>query len=116
MVRGLRGRVPLWLRPGRLRECTYPYHSLRYRVRRADSVRTLRRLQRSRTESAIPGYQSVQRPQVTKTLAKTASDGSGAGPSEALPVYSYKDYERPACVVYTKNEEEVNDLVGCLYG
>jgi len=47
---------------------------------------------------------------------KTASDASGKGPSEALPVYSYKDYEHPAFVVYTKNEGEANDLIGCLHG
>lgn len=81
---------------------------------RTDSVHALHRLQRSKTESTIPGYQDAQRPRVAKPLAKTTSLASGARPSSA--VYSYKDYEDPAFVVYTKNEEEANDLIGCLHG
>lgn len=58
----------------------------------------------------------MQRPRVAKTLTKTASDASGVKSSSSLPVYSYKDYEDAPFVVYTKNEEEANDLVGCLHG
>lgn len=47
---------------------------------------------------------------------KTASGTSGTDPSPTLPVYSYKDYENHPFVVYTRNEEEVNDLIGCLHG
>ena len=47
---------------------------------------------------------------------KTTSDASGTGPPLKLPVYSYKDHERHPFVVYTKNEDEVNDLIGCLFG
>ena len=115
MVRRSRRRIPLWLRPGRHLDRTRPYfHSAP--ASGTDSVRTLRRLQRSKTESVIPGYQDAQRPRVTKALTKAASDASGTGTSPALPVYSYKDYEAHPIVVYTKNEDEVNDLVGCLYG
>ncbi|KAJ3556537.1 hypothetical protein NP233_g11955 [Leucocoprinus birnbaumii] len=36
--------------------------------------------------------------------------------SDKLPVYSYKDYDRPkAFVVYTRHEEETNDLIDGLY-
>ncbi|KAF9447045.1 ribonuclease H-like protein [Macrolepiota fuliginosa MF-IS2] len=36
-------------------------------------------------------------------------------PSEGtLPIYSYKDYGPKPCVVYTRNEEEANDLVDSL--
>ncbi|KAF9645234.1 ribonuclease H-like protein [Thelephora ganbajun] len=82
----------------------------------AETGKAPRLLQRSKTESAIPGYQDTQRHRVTKTLTKSTSDTSGTGPSSSLSVYSYKDYEDHPIVVYTKNEEEANDLVGCLYG
>jgi hypothetical protein len=78
-----------------------------------DSCWAFHRLQRSKTEPAIPGYQDAQRSRASKALTKTTSD---AGPSNTLPVYSYKDHEDPAIVVYTKNEEEANDLIGCLHG
>lgn len=49
-------------------------------------------------------------------MTKTPSDASGAGPTGTLPLYSYKDHKDPAFVVYTKNEEETDDLIGCLHG
>ncbi|KAF9781270.1 ribonuclease H-like domain-containing protein [Thelephora terrestris] len=79
----------------------------------AETGKAPRQLQRSKTEPAIPGYQDAQRSRASKALTKTTSD---AGPSNTLPVYSYKDHEDPAIVVYTKNEEEANDLIGCLHG
>jgi hypothetical protein len=74
------------------------------------------RLQRSKAKSAIPGYQDAQRSRVLKALTKTISNASGTGPSNSLPVYLDKDHEDPTTVVYTKNEEETNDLIGCLHG
>jgi hypothetical protein len=56
-------------------------------------------------ESTIPKYQDTPWYQATKTVAKTTSDVSITS-----PVYLYKDYNNPAIMVYTKNEEEVNDL------
>lgn len=47
---------------------------------------------------------------------KTTSDTTGTGSTPKFPVYSYKDYKDHPFVVYTKNEDEANDLIGCLIG
>lgn len=31
-----------------------------------------------------------------------------------LPIYSYKDYQPQPAIVYTRHEEEANDLIQCL--
>ena len=58
----------------------------------------------------------MQRSKVTRTLMEAESGPSGTGPLPILPVYSYKSCENPPIAVYTRNEEEVNDLVGTLRG
>lgn len=43
---------------------------------------------------------------------KPSSSSSPPVPTEELPLYSYKDYTNPKPVlVYTKHEDETNDLI-----
>jgi hypothetical protein len=52
--------------------------------------------------------------------ARTTSQRSAKNEDDAailaLPVFSYKDYTPAPTVVYTRHEEEANDLVECLAG
>jgi hypothetical protein len=55
----------------------------------------------------------------TKVSAQSPSvisiDAEAPLTQETLPIYSYKDYTAPkAVLVYTKHEEETNELVACL--
>ncbi|RDX45534.1 ribonuclease H-like protein [Lentinus brumalis] len=54
----------------------------------------------------------------TVTTSGDASMPAAPAPpeKETLPLYSYKQYPPIPAVVYTRHEEEANDLVGCLKG
>lgn len=46
---------------------------------------------------------------------KPSSSSSLPVPTEELPLYSYKDYTKPKpALVYTKHEDETNDLINGL--
>ncbi len=54
---------------------------------------------------------------VTATAGEASISAAPAPPEkETLPLYSYKQYPPIPAVVYTRHEEEANDLVGCLKG
>lgn len=56
-------------------------------------------------------------PAVPATSGDASTSATPAPPEkEKLPLYSYKQYPPTPAVVYTRHEEEANDLVECLKG
>ncbi len=70
----------------------------------------------TRTTSDIENQPAI----ATAATAGEASSSAAPAPAppekETLPLYSYKQYPLIPAVVYTRHEEEANDLVGCLKG
>lgn len=52
----------------------------------------------------------------TKASSSSAAASALKEPEEPLPIYSYKDYTPAPAVVYTRHEEEANDIVAGLKG
>ena len=51
-----------------------------------------------------------------ESIAAASSSKTLQQPPKEPTVYSYKDYSPEPAVVYTRHEEEANELVSCLRG
>ncbi|EPQ51973.1 ribonuclease H-like protein [Gloeophyllum trabeum ATCC 11539] len=58
----------------------------------------------------------INAPTSTESVGTTVTKTTKASVTRGLPLYTYKDYSPKPCVVYTRNEEEADDLIQCLKG